>query len=351
MWRLRASPKKAATVVSSWADEEAGEGAIPVAIKDVATSYRGEIVILSEAWSAADQVAYAVGIGRLVDCWRLAGAQDDVSRRRGRPAGGGYAWQFAGVRRLAGVPVQCPERPGAGLLEVELATPSLPAPGPSADDVDALALELLGGAKVIAERVRWAEASLAQLGPSVDATALSATLLRVLQAMRDLDDQWVQMMTAADEIANAQSPPQKGSPRRDGPPALRLAPQPEPTRLDVVVVDDDPRLARGLARYLRRHHDVRLAHTAREALERIQAHPPDVLVCDYALGHETSEVLLGVVASSFPMVRRVLYSFSNAEVWLHLLRKGLIHSSIPKAGPQRDLLNAIEATQLTRRAG
>lgn len=112
-------------------------------------------------------------------------------------------------------------------------------------------------------------------------------------------------------------------------------------RVDLLIVDDESPVARGLARVLGLQHDVRIALSTQEALHAIRLRVPDALLCDYKLGAQTSVSLLDYVRRRFPHVRRVLYSASRPEVWQPLIDSELIHASVMKPGTPEQLFGAL----------
>ena len=114
-------------------------------------------------------------------------------------------------------------------------------------------------------------------------------------------------------------------------------------RLDVLVVEDSPTLARSLERQLRSVGDVRVAYAVDEALARLAERVPDVVMCDYMLGEETGTDLLEQLAVSHPGVRRVLYSGYELDRWQTLLDGGVLHAALSKPWSFEELLRAIGA--------
>jgi hypothetical protein len=117
--------------------------------------------------------------------------------------------------------------------------------------------------------------------------------------------------------------------------------EPSSLRLDVLVVDDEPKTARGLQRSLSGVHNVRIAISKQEAIDQITQKVPDVLLCDYRIEWESAEDLLQMVRDRYPTVRRVLYSFSRIEVWCDLVNRRLVDTAIPKSAPKAQILAAL----------
>jgi signal transduction histidine kinase/CheY-like chemotaxis protein len=78
-------------------------------------------------------------------------------------------------------------------------------------------------------------------------------------------------------------------------------------RLRVLLVDDEVRVANGLARALGAHH-VELAYSGRAALEQIEAHDFDVVLCDLMMPDVTGiELYTKLVAAGNPITERFLF--------------------------------------------
>ena len=112
-------------------------------------------------------------------------------------------------------------------------------------------------------------------------------------------------------------------------------------RLDILVVEDEPKMARGLQRSLSGDHDVRVASSKQEALVQLRERPPHVLLCDHRLDWQKTDDLFEHVRDNYPRVRRVLYSFSHMEVWNDLLQRKLVDAVVPKSAPRNALLAAL----------
>jgi CheY-like chemotaxis protein len=113
------------------------------------------------------------------------------------------------------------------------------------------------------------------------------------------------------------------------------------SRLDILVVEDEPKMARGLQRSLSTEHNVRVASSKREALAQLRERPPHVLLCDHRLEWQKTDDLFEYVRDNYPRVRRVLYSFSHLEVWNDLLQRKLVDAVVPKSAPRNALLAAL----------
>jgi PAS domain S-box-containing protein len=113
----------------------------------------------------------------------------------------------------------------------------------------------------------------------------------------------------------------KGSTFRIVLPAMAPKPEqaaPTPARIEatdprrILLVDDEPLVARNLARMLAPHH-VEVAHNGREALERWAAAPYDLVLCDLMMPDVTGmEVYTQIVASDPTAAGRFLFMTGGA---------------------------------------
>lgn len=77
----------------------------------------------------------------------------------------------------------------------------------------------------------------------------------------------------------------------------------------VLVVDDERPVAAALSRILRRAgHEVELAASGAEALQRLAGFAPDLLISDYRMPQMSGVELLDEVARRLPGCKRVLIS-------------------------------------------
>jgi CheY-like chemotaxis protein len=310
------------------------------AFKGMKTSYRGPIVVVS-----ADEPTYARAIANLIDVRPMAGEEDAPIRR-------GFVWDFANVKAIPLYAV----KPRGGLFTVELPEGALPPDEQTKDE--ALAAKSPTERErddesvkaTIAANVQTARSSLCRAAGGVRALVSASSEAAALEGVQgSLDrlrtgiDQLIDGMIKANPLWSERlSPWVNGAEWPSSPDSSSLTPEHRRAkRLDVLVVDDEPVLLRGLARVLSGRHDVRTASSKSEARARIRERTPDVLVCDYQIEWQSSEDLLAEVRDSHPMVRRVLYSFSRIEVWCKLLERKLIDAAVPKSAPTTQLLDAI----------
>ena len=106
-------------------------------------------------------------------------------------------------------------------------------------------------------------------------------------------------------------------PAPEAPPAERpaeAAAAPRPARLRVLVVDDDPLVARVIARSVGAEHEVVVTHAAAEALSRIEAGERfDAVLCDVMMPQMTGVELHARIAASRPeLARRMIFITGGA---------------------------------------
>lgn len=342
---------KAVAIKEPWASQIA-EGRDTIAYRGAKTSYRGEILIVSDA-----EPSYGLALAELVDIRPLTGEESAPIRR-------GFIWHFRGVVPI----VRFPLKVQSGLFSASVPEGALPdgwrsqlptgAPTPLAGEAGEDSGPRPGRAPdealktSVASEVRNARASLRRVAsdlqdlaqrprgsaePPLDQMYRAVELLqqgldRLVQEMVDGDAFWRQLFAPwmnerdAGVVGSVRSEP--GSP-------------PRLPRLDLLLVDDEPRFARGFQRSLSQAHSVRIAHSKKEALEELQKKVPNVLVCDYQVDWQSTEDLLQYVKDHYPSVRRVLYSFSRIEIWCDLLHRKLVHAAVPKSAPRGQLLDAL----------
>ncbi len=111
---------------------------------------------------------------------------------------------------------------------------------------------------------------------------------------------------------------------------------------DLLILDDDELGLRALTRALQSRYAIRAARSTKEALAAVEARCPEVILCDYDLGKETSERFLRALTASHPSVWRVLYSGSGDGL-AGLLEAKLVDCGLNKPVATASLVEAIEA--------
>jgi CheY-like chemotaxis protein len=312
-----------------------------VAFTGYRTPYRGEILIVAdrEPW-------YGLALAELVDVRPISPAMNAPLER-------GYAWTFANVVRITRF--LCSHR--SGLFTAEIPEGALPSalqasafvaadrPPPAADDTvkTAVAKEL----RMARAGLRTATRGLKELVAKVPADdgqqdnlkRFEAAAGEILTRTEELISDMVRLDAVWRRDLAPRSTDDEVIAHEVGATSLKTAWR--RSRLDILVVEDEPKMARGVRRSLSIDHDVRIATTKQEALAQLRDRPPDVLLCDHRLEWQKTDDLFEYVRDNHPRVRRVLYSFSNLEVWNDLLHRKLVDAVVPKSAPRNALLSAL----------
>ena len=341
---------KAIAVREPWASQIAA-GATSTAYKSFRTPYRGEILIVSD-----EEPWYGLALAELCDV-------QAITREMNAPLQRGYAWVFQNVMQVT--PFMAMHR--SGLYTVEVPEGALPSvlqtpvffgtPTAPVVNEEAIKMAVAGELRLARAGLRRAQGCFRELtGPHASAEIASpegaegsnGTLNRLAFAVQEilgktedlvtdmvrLDALWRRELapptTNVDVIAargTSNSPTNGPSGRR--------------SRLDILVVEDEPKMARGLQRSLSVDHNVRVASSKRDALAQLRERAPHVLLCDHRLEWQKTDDLFEHVRDNYPRVRRVLYSFSHLEVWNDLLQRKLVDAVVPKSAPRNALLAAL----------
>ena len=326
---------KAVAIREPWASQIAA-GATATAYKSFRTPYRGEILIVcdEEPW-------YGLALAELVDV-------QAITREMSAPLLRGYAWQFQNVMPVTRFPamhrsglytVDVPE----GALPGPLQVPVFPAAGGPSTNEEAMKIAVAGDLRLARASLRRAHGGFRELGASPGGS--EETLRRLAGAVEEIlskTEDLVTDMVRLDALWRRELAP----PTTDADVIAELGSSTFPTnwrrsRLDILVVEDEPKMARGLQRSLSVDHNVRVASSKRDALAQLQERAPHVLLCDHRLEWQKTDDLFEHVRDNYPRVRRVLYSFSHLEVWNDLLQRKLVDAVVPKSAPRNALLAAL----------
>jgi diguanylate cyclase (GGDEF)-like protein len=309
--------------------------------KGFRTAYRGEILIVAD-----EEPWYGLALAELVDV-------RPISPSMHAPLERGFAWVFANVVRITRFPVAH----RSGLFTAEVPEGALPSAmqllalseqpvTPTASD-QAVRVAVARELRMARAGMRTATRGFGELvakNAAIDGhpealkrfeNAASRILTQTEDLIADmvrLDTFWRRELaprTTDDDVIAAEL----------GVSTVRTTWR--RPRLDVLVVEDEPKMARGVQRSLSLDHDVRLANTKQEALAQLRERVPDVLLCDHRLDWQKTDDLFEYVRDNHPRVRRVLYSFSNLEVWHDLLHRKVVDAVVPKSAPRNALLSAL----------
>ena len=96
------------------------------------------------------------------------------------------------------------------------------------------------------------------------------------------------------------------------PPPITAIRRAAKTRLNILVVDDEPVIARLIKKALTQH-DVTCAHDGREAVELMSEHPYDVILCDLIMPEMTGmDVYRAALQRATPMHERIVFMTGGA---------------------------------------
>jgi hypothetical protein len=256
----------------------AGEARIEV--KTWRTEYRGELLLVSALTPRIEPAGYAIAVGRLVDCRTMTKADEaDAGKKLYVRA---QSWVLADVRPIKIFPVK-----------IE----------PDVFDVPIPAFGIQPIAKVA-------------LTPPMD---------------------WSRKRPGTPNL----SPPAVAEGASPADPRPVMPPPPEGTPLDILIVDADPLLARGVQRSVLSHHRVRSVTSCAAALNAVKERTPHVVICDFQVGTESSAPLLRAFACHYPQIRRVLYSSSRRDIWSRTIDEALLHGAVTKPATREQLLALI----------
>ena len=111
--------------------------------------------------------------------------------------------------------------------------------------------------------------------------------------------------------------------------------------LSLLFVDDEPLILKALNSYLRIKQEIwkiEFASSGQEALDKLDAQPFDIVICDMKMPFMDGEQLFRKMREAHPGVKRVLMSGGGIPDDL----QGLFHAFIPKPCSRNDLLETIE---------
>lgn len=112
---------------------------------------------------------------------------------------------------------------------------------------------------------------------------------------------------------------------------------------DVLLVDDDANLLRGVCRTLRgQPFKLLTARSAEEALSIVKSHPIGVIVCDERMPGQSGTELLAWIAQHCPeVVRIVLTGHTTPETTMRAINEGRVFRFFSKPCKPLDLAVAI----------
>jgi len=125
------------------------------------------------------------------------------------------------------------------------------------------------------------------------------------------------------------------------------SPRPFLSRPRVLVVDDEPLVARGLARLLAHGVDFTHALDAAEALEFLATREFDAVLSDFSMPERDGLSLLAEVARRWPHLKRVLHSGAMPDEAHLAVKQGVVDELIDKPAPRDVLMRAIATPRRT----
>jgi CheY-like chemotaxis protein len=120
--------------------------------------------------------------------------------------------------------------------------------------------------------------------------------------------------------------------------------QPAVVKRSVVIADDDPDVAKALARVVRAlGHDARVASNGLEALELLRAERADLLLSDIDMPHMDGVTLVSHVrAEALAPVRILLTANARLDTAIKAINSGEIHRYIQKPWKHNELVATLE---------
>jgi len=110
----------------------------------------------------------------------------------------------------------------------------------------------------------------------------------------------------------------------------------------VIIVDDHPIVAQGLRALLTDSCDVvALVHDAREVVDAVARHRPDVLLLDVSMPHRSGLQLLRTLNEQFPMMRTIIVTMHVDQAFADSAMQSGAAGFIPKEAPADELRMAI----------
>ncbi len=112
----------------------------------------------------------------------------------------------------------------------------------------------------------------------------------------------------------------------------------------ILVVDDHPIVRKGLAQLISQEPDIELcgdAESVPQALERIAARDPDLVVVDMALKDSHGMELLAEIRSRFPRVRTLVWSMFDEKVYAERAIRAGAMGYVNKQESTQQLMDAI----------
>jgi two-component system, NarL family, nitrate/nitrite response regulator NarL len=140
-------------------------------------------------------------------------------------------------------------------------------------------------------------------------------------------------------------PASKTSSKLNPPSSLQGALRPK-NRIKVLLADDHPIVRHGIGSFLARHPRVEIIGEAvdgRQALLKIRALLPDLVLLDIDMPHLSGLAVTDVLRKELPQIKVIILSMQqNSEFVLRILQSGA-HGYVLKDSPLEEIISAIEA--------
>src|SRR5262245_26925364 len=114
--------------------------------------------------------------------------------------------------------------------------------------------------------------------------------------------------------------------------------------ISVLIIDDHPIVHDGVTAILRPEADIRIAgsaSTVEDAMTRIRANPPDVVLLDLRLRDEDGLEGIAKILASHPNVRVIMFTAYDAEEYVFAAIKAGAKGYVVKGSPAQELVRAI----------
>jgi len=117
-------------------------------------------------------------------------------------------------------------------------------------------------------------------------------------------------------------------------------------RTTVFVVDDHPAIREALATTINSKVDMRLigeSGSARQALKRIERHPPDVVIVDISLEDAHGLDVVEEIRTRFPDTRVIIFSMYDESVYAERAIRAGASGYVMKTEPTQSVVKAVQA--------
>lgn len=100
---------------------------------------------------------------------------------------------------------------------------------------------------------------------------------------------------------------------------------------NLLIIDDEPSIVRSLRRQFRRNYQVHIAHSAKEGLELMKAHPIQVIISDQRMPGMSGSAFFNEVKNDYPeAIRLLLTGYADIQSVVEAINEGNIFRYISK---------------------